>query len=83
MTDVAEKLGRFGHHPNPAIDFCVEVETLESEWLNVQIGFENGTPSKSELAVRIARAMEFRVGGDLNAIIAKSLLRRIEAEVAA
>jgi hypothetical protein len=78
-----EKLGRFGHHPDPAIDFCVEVEIIENEWLNIQIGFENGTPTKDELSKRMEKAMDFRVGGDLNAISAKSLLRSIEADMKA
>jgi len=78
-----EKLGRFGHHPDPAIDFCFEVETLDSEWLNTKIGFMNGTPSVGELRRRTDRAMDFRVGGDLNAIGAKRLLRLIDGEMGA
>lgn len=76
-----EILGRFGHHPDPAIDFCVEVESIEGEWLNIQIGFENGTPTKDVLARRVDKAMGFRVGGDLNSISAKTLLRKIDAEI--
>lgn len=78
-----EKLGRFGHHPDPAIDYCVEVETLDGEWLNTKLGFTNGTPSLDELRRRTDRAMDFRVGGDLNAIAAKSLLRGIDSEMGA
>lgn len=76
-----EQLGRFCLHPDPAIDFCVEVETIEGEWLNIQLGFENGTPSKTDLRQRVEKAMEFRVGGDLNAMAAKTLLRRIDSEM--
>lgn len=78
-----EKLGRFGHHPDPAVDFCVEVETLDNEWFNTKIGFMNGTPSVDELRVRTDRAMDFRVGGDLNAMSAKSILRVIDGEMGA
>lgn len=76
-----EKLGRFGHHPDPALDFCVEVEKIKGEWLNIRIGFESGTPAMVELRQRIEKAIQFRVGGDLNAVEAKRLLRRIDAEM--
>lgn len=76
-----EKLGRFGHHPDPATDFSVEVEVLEGEWLNTRIGFLNGTPTVDELRRRTERAMEFRVGGDPIAISAKAHLRRLVAEL--
>ncbi|ANK73767.1 hypothetical protein FA04_14740 [Ensifer adhaerens] len=82
MSETKERLGRFGHHPDPAIDFCVEVETIEGEHLNIKIGFENGTPTLDEIRKRVDRAMSFRVGGDLNAIEAKRLLRSIEADIA-
>jgi hypothetical protein len=79
----SEKLGRFGHHPDPAIDFCVEVEIIENEWLNNRIGFENGTPLIDELRARLDKALSFIVGGDLNAISAKAALRRVDAEMKA
>lgn len=79
MEAATEKLGRFGHHPDPAIDFCVEVEVLENEALNHSIGFMNDTPSRHEIRNRIDRAMTFVVGGDLNAVAAKALLRRLDA----
>lgn len=72
-----EKLGRFGHHPDPAIDFCVEVEVIEGEAANISVGFTNGTPSVGDLLKRAERALEFRVGGDLNCIDAKQTLRRV------
>ena len=76
----AEPLGHFGHHPEPATDFCVEVEEIEGEAENIRVGFENGTPSRDELRSRIERAMEFRVGVDEGAVRAKDRLREIEAE---
>lgn len=71
----AQSFGRFGHHPNPVIDFCVEVESLLSEIKNHGIGFTNGTPNKEELRRRIAMAMDFKVGGDTDAVLAKQQLR--------
>jgi len=70
-SDVA----KFGHHPDPATDFCVEVEALLGEIENRRIGFENGTPNQAELDQRIERAMSFRVGGDPHAVMAKQQLR--------
>lgn len=74
------KLGRFNHHPDPAIDFCIEVEVIEAEWLNIRHGFTNGTPQQSEIVKRLAKAMQFCVGGDAQAVAAKDILRRIEKE---
>ena len=78
MDTTIERLGRFGHHPNPAIDFCVEVEVLENEAFNHSIGFMNQTPSRDEIRKRIDAAMLFIVGGDIQAIAAKSTLRDID-----
>lgn len=75
--------GRFGHHPDPAIDFCIETEIIGNEWLNTKMGFMVGTPPRSEIEERVSKAMEFRVGGDLNAIEAKAALRIIEKEMRA
>lgn len=77
--EVAEKLGRFGHHPDPAIDFCVEVEEIEAIHCNVRLGFILQGEMK-ERDRRILRAMDFRVGGDQNAVKAKDRLREIERE---
>lgn len=77
----SEKRGRFGHHPDPAIDFCIETEIIGNEWLNTKMGFMVGTPPRSEIEERVSKAMEFRVGGDLNAIEAKAALRIVEREM--
>lgn len=82
-SDCGEKLGRFGHHPDPAIDFCVEVEDLVAEWLNTKAGFENGTPARSVIEDRVFKAMQFRVGGDPGCVTAKQTLREIEREMKA
>jgi hypothetical protein len=68
----------FGHHPDPAIDFCVEVEEIQSIAHDRSIGFAN--PDDSKLEDRIFRAMQFNVGGDEGAVSAKALLRQLEAE---
>jgi hypothetical protein len=74
-------LGRFGHHPDPANDFCVEVEEIQSIAEDRKIGFAN--PDDASLEGRIFRAMQFNVGGDEGAVSAKALLREIEVRVKA
>lgn len=71
-----EKLGRFNWHPDPAIDFEVEVEALEGVALDRLIGFAN--PEDATLESRVEKAMQFRVGGDLGAINAKHALRKLD-----
>lgn len=75
----AIKLGRFGHHPDPTNDFCVEVEEIQAEALNLQLGFAD--VDGGVLFARIARAMSFTVGGDEIAVRAKAELRNIKATV--
>ena len=69
-----ERLGRFGFHPDPAIDFLCEVEAIEGE------AYDVGATSTltATLLPRIDRAMQFRVGGDACAVKAKITLRQIE-----
>ncbi|APU89004.1 hypothetical protein Rctr197k_221 [Virus Rctr197k] len=70
-----EQLGRFGHHPDPAVDFCVEVDAIEG----LEADVEALIAQPEELTARIKRAMDFRVGGNEQAVIAKNRLRSIEA----
>lgn len=74
MTD--EKLGRFGNHPDPAIDFCCEVDEIEALVFDAVNSIRD---CGAEATHRIGRAMDFRVGGDQNAIDAKGRLRELEA----
>jgi hypothetical protein len=37
-------LGLFGHHPDPEIDFCIEVEALEGEAYEVSVGLISQWP---------------------------------------
>ncbi|NEI60969.1 hypothetical protein [Rhizobium leguminosarum] len=76
-----EKLGRFGHHPDPAIDFEVEVETIQGSLYDVTHGVDHST-TIGEIRNRIAKAMEFSVGGDAGAVAAKQMLRGLEMEAA-
>jgi hypothetical protein len=78
MTD---ELGRFGHHPDSAIDFCIEVEELEAIAENARLGLTgNGHEAdRTTLDSRIERAMDFRVGGDKNCVTAKAGLRILAA----
>lgn len=68
----------FGVHPDPAIDFCIEVDVLEG--LLFDVLHEAGGTTIAELGERIKRAMDFVVGGDQHAIAAKAKLREIEAD---
>lgn len=74
MNDT-ETLGKFGHHPDPAIDFEVEVDDLIGMAYNRRTGFD---PEPS-LDARVERAMRFRVGGIPSCIEAKDSLREIDA----
>lgn len=64
----------FGHHPDPATDFVLEVEAIEGELTDRAAGL----PATMDLAARIERAMKFRVGGDSAAVAAKHDLRIFE-----
>lgn len=79
MSD--KTLGRFGHHPDPANDFCVEVECLQGEWENHKIGFMNGTPSRTALDERVFRAMQSGPFITERCLNAKAILRQIEREM--
>ena len=68
----------FGHHPNPAIDFCVEVEAIEGEVVDQRAGLA----AQFDISQHVDRAMQFRVGGDQAAINAKDALRRIASSAA-
>jgi hypothetical protein len=71
MQAETEQLGRFGHHPDPAIDFCVEVECIEGMTYDASVGLQ--TPST--VKQRVDRAMTFRVGGDEGCVAAKQIVR--------
>jgi len=66
-----EKAGRFGHHPDPAVDFCVEVEEIEAMVYNRSVGFD---PEPS-LDGRMTAAAGFKDVTDLWTIDAKACLR--------
>lgn len=75
-----DALARFGHHPDPATDFCIEVTELECIVTDKELGLRDD----EEIPLsRIARAMSFRVGGDEIAVGAKQHLREIEDRAAA
>ena len=70
-------VGRFGHHPDPAVDFCEEVDQLKGIAHNVTVGFGDWFTDWIDLDERIFRAMSFRVGGNQNAVAAKGDLRKL------
>jgi hypothetical protein len=76
----AARLVRFGHHVNPALDFCIEVETIEGHLHDAQHDFP-GKRIDDTFLDRIRTAMDFVVGGDPIAVSAKETLRRIHDEV--
>jgi len=78
-----ETLGRFGHSPDPAVDFCVETEWIGNEWANTKAGFTNGTPPIEEIARRLNQALDAYVGNNQYAVAANCTLREIEAEMKA
>lgn len=85
VQDAQLKVGRFGHHPEPAIDFCIEVEALEGHLFDAKHGI--GKPGHEPRRVdddfrrRVSDAMYFIVGGDQIAITAKATLRSIYTQV--
>lgn len=70
------ELGRFGHHANPAMDFCVEVHAIEQLIAKAAMPSSQGA-NMVAIMNRVAKAMEFSVGGDQRAIDAKAELRAI------
>lgn len=78
-----ETLGRFGHNPDPAIDFCIEVEEIENISSNLAKGLTGfgHEETYSGLAERIESALAFRVGGDEGAVAAKQRLRSLAPPV--
>jgi hypothetical protein len=81
IEKTAEKLARFGYHPDPAIDFEIEVQSLEARLIDAENGYAKiGTEPEAVMDVLayIKRAMEFNVGGDPSAVAAKQTLRGLE-----
>lgn len=84
-VQVDDTLGRFGHHPDPATDFEVEVTSLQGRLFNAKhaIPDKHGvTESVAQVADAIKRAMTFRVGGVETSVRAKSILRALELDAA-
>lgn len=79
MSAPVQQLGRFGHHPEVAIDFCVEVEELESIAESSRLGLIGfgHEQDRATLDHRIEQALDFRVGADTQAVNAKHLLRQL------
>jgi hypothetical protein len=74
-----QKLGRFDHHPDPAIDFCCEVEAIIA--LDYDAAHSLAGATVDDVLKRIDRAMSFRVGGDEHCVRAKQTLREIEKRI--
>lgn len=82
MSDEA-KLGRFGHHPDAATDFCIEVDSLEARLFDAMGGISKPGTQPEKVSVVLSdiwRALSFTVGGDENAVKAKAVLRQLGTE---
>jgi hypothetical protein len=82
-VQVDDAIGKFGHHPDPATDFEVEVTSLQGRLFNAKhaIPDKHGvTESVAQVADAIKRAMTFRVGGVETSVRAKSILRALELD---
>ena len=66
------ELGRFGHHPDPVIDYEVEVESLIGMKADLDAGL-----STPDFNTRLHNAMLFRVGGNQNAVRARQMLKEL------
>lgn len=66
------ELGRYGHHPDPSTDFCIEVDCCEGLLADVNADLA----TYDDVSHRFVMANDFRVGGDQYAIAAKAALRR-------
>jgi hypothetical protein len=76
-----EPMAFFGHHPEPVIDFLIEVEELESIAENARLGLTGfgHEEDRAKLDERIDRALirDFRVGVDQQCVAAKQALREL------
>lgn len=73
-----ERLARFGHHPDPVIDFCVEVEAFEGILFDIEHEIQTITP---ELLSRMDKAMAFHPFLNPGAINAKGILRELDRKL--
>jgi uncharacterized protein with von Willebrand factor type A (vWA) domain len=62
---------RYGHHPDPVIDFCTEVDALEGMKADINAGFDD----EAEFSRRLSYALDFVPGADERAVVAKNRLR--------
>lgn len=69
-----EKIGRFGHHPDQAIDFEVEITDLIGQAFEA----DHGMTEREPVVARIRQARLFRVGGVPSCVAAKDTLRTLE-----
>lgn len=70
-TESSPPNARFNHHPDPATDFEVECDCL----MGLAYDAEHGMADRSVVVERMARALDFRVGGVPSCINAKETLR--------
>lgn len=66
-------LGRFGHHPNPAIDFEIESNII----LDMEYNIKNNISEHPTFQERLTKALEFPIGVIEICILAKQKLKKI------
>jgi len=69
--------GRFDHHPDPAIDYLIEVDAIAGLVEDVRAGIQERRPVED----RIFKASMFRVGADVRCVEARRKLLELESEV--
>lgn len=86
LSDDKAGLMRFGHHPDPAIDFCIEVESLEARLSDAKHHYAKMGEEPETVAFvldRIQSALSFKVGADDGAVKSKQALRDLETKAIA
>lgn len=75
------KLGRFGWHSDPVVDFETEIDKLEERWqraVSAPVSYGDQPEALEDISSAIERAMSFQVGGREDEVRAKNRLRFLE-----
>lgn len=73
MSTTDEKLGRYGHHPDAATDFEVEVDEL----IAMDFDLQNKVAPHHDFMKRLSYALDFNVGAVESCVLAKQRLRAL------
>jgi hypothetical protein len=75
------QIAKFGHHPDPDIDYCIEADYIIGEWYSLKASHAYETPLRAVVEGRIAEALKVNVVGTQHALGAKTILRKIAEEM--